>query len=196
MNNGKKLVIQNRETNATVKSCVPFLEALTSGYVINLTADILVTQENGTPRLDWTAKEDLVLTHAKEQLKNFPIPDGYSEFPFKWLNFYGLQTPKNYSMLFTHPLNQNDLPFLTLSGVVDTDGYTNPTNFPFLIKNNFEGIIPKGTPIVQFLPIKREKWKINIKEYNEKRNEEGAIKLQSKVFRSYKTQWWNRKVYE
>jgi hypothetical protein len=196
MNNGKNLIVKNRESNATIKSCVPFLDALTSGYVITLTADILVTQENGKPELNWKAKENLVSIHFKEQLKNFPIPEGYNELPFKWENNYGLQTPQNYSLLFTHPLNQNNLPFLTLSGIVDTDSYTIPTNFPFLIKNNFEGIIPKGTPIVQFLPIKREKWKINIKEYDENYNEQEQAKLASKIFRSYKTQWWKRKIYE
>jgi len=30
------------------------------------------------------------------------------------------------------------------------------------MKNNFEGLIPKGTPVIQVIPFKRDNWKSNI----------------------------------
>ena len=73
-----------------------------------------------------------------------------------------IKTPPGYSVLFTHPMNWHYLPFYSLSGVVDTDTYTMPVLFPFMMKNNFEGIIPKGTPVIQIIPFKRDDWKSNI----------------------------------
>jgi hypothetical protein len=31
-------------------------------------------------------------------------------------------------------------------------------NIPFFIKEGFSGVIPKGTPIAQVIPFKRESW--------------------------------------
>ena len=62
-------------------------------------------------------------------------------------------------MLFTHPLNRFDLPFTTLSGMVDCDLYRDSwIHFPAHWHDmNFSGVLPKGTPIVQCLPVKRGK---------------------------------------
>jgi hypothetical protein len=51
---------------------------------------------------------------------------------------------------------------LTLTGVVDTDAYPLVVLFPFMMKNTFEGVIEKGTPVVQIIPFKREDWKKRI----------------------------------
>ncbi len=61
-------------------------------------------------------------------------------------------------MLFTHPLNRPDLPFQTLSGLVDADrfgrGYV---HFPASwLDPDWDGTLPKGTPVVQAIPIPRQ----------------------------------------
>ena len=50
----------------------------------------------------------------------------------------------------------HDLPFSTFSGIVDTDKHPMCISFPFLIRKDFNGILKKGTPIAQCIPIKRE----------------------------------------
>ena len=80
-------------------------------------------------------------------------------FP-KWINPWGIKTPKGYS-IFIKNLPHRESIFTILEGVVDTDEYHVPVNFPFVINDvNFEGLIPAGTPIAQILPFKRENWKM------------------------------------
>jgi hypothetical protein len=133
--------------------------------------------------------------HGKNQISPEMIPAGFSDQPFKFKNNWSIKTPKGYSALFVHPLNRGDLPFYTLSGFVDTDDYNTPVNFPFLIRADFEGIIPKGTPIAQVIPIKRESWTHEVNNYDPKFTIEKEAKLNSTIYRAYKNLFWKRKDY-
>jgi hypothetical protein len=84
--------------------------------------------------------------------------EGYDNLEFNWFPNWCIQTPKGYSSIFMHPINRIDLPFYTLGGVIDTDKWGEAGNHPFLLKKNWEGIIPKNTPIIQVIPFKRENW--------------------------------------
>ena len=74
-------------------------------------------------------------------------------------------------MLFTHPLNREDLPFRTLSGMVDCDRWRDGlVHFPALwIDPNFEGVLPAGTPVAQAIPIRRETLDLVIEEMDAER---------------------------
>lgn len=181
--------------DATIKACPPFLDSMMSGYMIYTEFDIYVSQEGDRPECQWRAGGDLVSYHSKEQLVSEQIPEGYNEQPLKFNNFWQIKTPPGYSTLFTHPLNRTDLPFLTISGVVETDLYENTINFPFLIKEGFEGTIPAGTPIVQLSPFKREVWKMEIGKADLEEVLQSQTKLNHKLLAGYKTQWWRRKEY-
>jgi hypothetical protein len=63
-------------------------------------------------------------------------------------------------LLVTHPVNRYDLPFTTLTGLVDTDLYKDDfINFPAQWRNpKFRGVLPRGTPVAQCLPVKRDLW--------------------------------------
>jgi hypothetical protein len=182
--------------NQTVKACPPFLDSMMSGYTITLPADVLVEpDENGGRNIKWGAAMDIVASHSAEQLAEEQVPEGYSKDPLKWLNFWSIQTPKGYSTLFVHPLNRTDLPFLTLSGVVDTDTFEMPINFPFLIKENFSGVIPLGTPIAQLIPFKREAWSRELVEFDSGKTQRMDNRFYKTLFHAYKKQSWNRKEY-
>jgi hypothetical protein len=88
--------------------------------------------------------------------------------------------------------------FTILPGIVDTDEYYAPINFPMVINDpNFEGLIPKGTPIAQVIPFKRESWKMEIggeKELAEQ--EKVGQKLLTKFFDRYKTMFRANKEYK
>jgi hypothetical protein len=75
-----------------------------------------------------------------------------------WKFKIALEVPKGYSFLITHPLNRYDLPFTTMSAIVDADFGLHGGQVPFFLKENFEGIIPMGTPIAQIIPFKRDNW--------------------------------------
>ena len=66
------------------------------------------------------------------------------------------EPPKGYSVLFLPPLNRKEFRFECISGLVDVDGYFEFINFPFFFNEpNYTGILKKGTPLVQVIPIKR-----------------------------------------
>jgi hypothetical protein len=195
--NRKKFRIFNTgETISTVKWCNPFMDSLTAGYVITLEHDLQVTIEDGGHSFVWKSGGDgFVSTHHKNQISPEMVPHGFDPQPFKFLNNWSVRTPKGYSALFVHPLNRGDLPFYTLSGFVDTDEYNMPVNFPFLIRSDYEGIIPAGTPIAQVIPIKRESWTHEVGEFNSDFVVEKSAKLNSTIYRAYKTLFWKRKDY-
>jgi hypothetical protein len=184
-------------TNATYKKCLPFFDAMTVGYMVYLTADIEVTKkDNGLPYVMWRTERHIITEHALEQWEGLPCPDGYSPYVYKWHNQFNIKLPKNYSSLFISPINRFDLPFLTITGIVDCDMYTGQVHFPFFIKKDFVGIIEKGTPITQIIPIKREYWKKEHGTYDPVNLLLHRNQFLSTIKRSYKKNWWNRKEYK
>jgi hypothetical protein len=185
-----------KQSNLTVKACIPVLDAMTAGYMVTLNSDIIVTRDPSYPhRILWDVSWAVVSEHSEKQYSEMIAPAGYERDPYKWEGFFAIQTPPGYSCYFTHPTNRFDLPFITLTGIVDTDNYKLPVNFPFFLKDDFEGIIPKGTPIAQVIPIKREEW-TSTKVSFDPRVRNWIDDLKSVIFRSYKNRFWNKKSYK
>jgi hypothetical protein len=192
--NNEKKPIGDGSTAATIKRCMPVFDAITAGYVIELPADVYVSIKDGSQWFEW-ADFGLISFHPAEQAPEHPAKNGPS-YP-KWINPWSITTPKGYSTLFVQPFHRESI-FTILPGIVDTDQYTAPVNFPFVVNDpTFEGLIPKGTLIAQVIPFKRESW--NTKIGTQKHLEQQAKvtkKLQSKFFDRYKTMFWNRKEYK
>ena len=196
--NSKKFILdQDGNSNATVKFCVPLIDSLITGYLIRLEYDVQVIKNNDKISLSWKGGgSNLIETHDQNQIPEELVSDEFYKEVFKFSNFWSVKTPKGYSLLVVHPLNRTDLPFLTLSGIVDTDDYNLPINLPFFIKKNFEGIIPAGTPIAQLIPIKREPWRHFLQDFKEDFFEVQLAKASSIIYRSYKKIFWKRKSYK
>lgn len=144
----------------TVKKCVPFLDALTMGYTIPLSADVMYDSESG--RFVSNAVISINEDHHPKQTENVILPPEFDTQPHKWINQWHIKTPKGYSTLFVHPLNRVDLPFHSFTGVVDTDKHPMVINFPFVLRKDFNGIIEAGTPIIQAIPFKRDTWDMDV----------------------------------
>lgn len=143
----------------TVKQCMPFIDAMTQGFVIPLPCDIQV--EGGRFSWDWPYAESPLAFHFASQVADTPLDeDGMSVL--KFINFWAIQTEPGVSILFVHPLNRTDLPFRTLSGLVDTDQFAHlPVHFPAQWTDpEFEGTLPQGTPIAHCIPVRREPFDI------------------------------------
>ena len=179
---GQKKPSGNGGTMATVKRCMPVFDAITAGYIITLPADVYVSIKDGQQYFEWS-DYNLVQFHPVDQAPNHPAHNG-QPYP-KFMNPWAIKTPKGYSTLFVQPFHRSAV-FTILPGVVDTDEYFSPVNFPFVINDvTFEGLIPKGTPIAQVIPFKRESWKMNFggkKEFN----------AQAKVLRQLQTRFFDR----
>ena len=185
-------------TTSTYKKCSPFLDSLINGYMFSLSQDIEVTEDNdGNPFILWrdsTLKP--ISWHDNEQWDGFKHSDNFYNFVYKWENNFTIKTPKKYSTLFTHPHNRFDLPFQTLSGVVDTDNFKHPVQFPFFIKKGFSGIIKAGTPVAQITFFKRERWIRSVGKYNENKINKEKFDFFSNIDRSYKKMFWEKKQYD
>jgi hypothetical protein len=148
----------NSSGNLGVKYCVPYLDALSSGYTANLWADIQIKQGPKGPIFSWGVDPEIVEGRLMEGFETLPIPFGHSEQQFIWRQPFSVRLPRGYSAIFTHPFNRFDLPFTTLTGIMDCDDVMPEGNFPFYLQEGWEGIIPAGTPFYQIIPFKREKW--------------------------------------
>jgi hypothetical protein len=152
--------------NLTVKKCPPFIDAMTYGFLIPLVADLRVD----AGEISWEREATRgALTHYSRspidfhdnaQVAGTPFFDE-DRFIIKFNNFWTIELPPGYSLLVTHPVNRHDLPFVTLTGIVDADRYRdNFIHFPAYWRDaEFSGVLPKGTPIAQCLPLKRDAWR-------------------------------------
>ena len=179
----------------TIKKCVPVMDGMSAGYIYSTPVEVIFDSKSAT--FAWAHDFEFIQWHQKEQLDGWQATDEYVPIPFKWRNLNIIKTPPGWSCLFTHPLNRNELPFRTFSGVVDTDSYNLPVHFPFqLVSKEKNFIIEKGTPVCQIIPFKREDWKSSIEKPNHKEQEYMGFELVSKISRSYKTQYWKKKKFQ
>lgn len=182
-------------TPHTIKKCIPVLDAMTAGYILYTQVDVQVTQVDGLPYFHW-AGQDAIGFHPIEQA---PLHPAKKDAPYpKWSNPYAIKTPPGYSTLFLPPMHNPNGIFTVLEGIVDTDIYQAPVNFPFILNDvKWEGIIDAGTPMIQVIPIKRDSWKHKIGSDKE-RMEQSMItnRLNILFFNSYKKQFWSRKEYK
>ncbi len=173
----------------TVKHCMPFIDALTLGFVIPLQADITV--KDGEFAWDWPHDESPVGFHYPTQAPGVPFVDP-DMVVMKFHNFWAIHTEPGYATLFTHPLNRHDLPFRTLSGLVDTDGFDAlPVHFPSVwIDPDFEGVLPAGTPVAQCFPIERARLELEIEtmsreEYDAARTLKDRVKNERGYYKNH-----------
>ena len=180
-------------TNATIKRCMPVFDAITAGYIITSPADVYVSIKESGQYFEWSAL-GLIEFHPIEQAPEHPDRKPHA-YP-KWMNPWAIKTPKGYSTLFIQPMHRESV-FTILPGIVDTDTYTASVNFPMVINDpNFEGLIPKGTPIAQVIPFKRENWQMKIGSEKELKEQHSITqKLQTKFFDRYKSMFWTKKEY-
>jgi hypothetical protein len=147
----------SKPLDKSVRACMPFMEALTFGWVIPVPTDISFTYISEGLEVEWSD------TSGFKPLGNHPRAQvGGDAFPHdgEILKFnlpYTLRTPEGVSTLYMPPLNRIETRFRPFSGVVDTDEYVNQTNIPaLLLDDEFEGIIEAGTPLVQVIPFERD----------------------------------------
>ena len=156
---GKKLFMIGGSANATFKKCTPMLDAVTSGYILTLHADVLVRQEEGAPgpSVTWRTNDPIFDVHGTGA-RSIPAPVGYDNVVFKYLNTWIPRTPPGYSIMVTAPFGYHDLPFRAVPAIVDSDKSSLELLPPMWLRDGFEGVIEKGTPLVQITPFKRESW--------------------------------------
>ena len=107
---------------------------------------------------------------------------------------------KNYNTIVDFVKEDESIDLMT--GVVIEfkiiDGFYDlpPGNIPVFFKNNFEGIIEKGTPIAQILPFKTENWLSQTDKEILEKSQINDMFAATKIFGWYKKNIWKKKSYE
>jgi hypothetical protein len=190
--------------NPTVKKCMPFLDAMSSGYIIPFYQDNLISVDY--EKQQWDVHTTFYQTkslHSSNQL-----PENYqngikpiAKFSNKWI----IKTQPGYSCLFVHPMNTTKKDFEIISGIVDTDTFNDTILFPYYFRRHDEGkgktqvMLKVGTPMVQVIPFKREKWKSKImtgKDIGEIHSGGFANKFSGLMTDFYKRVHWKKKNYD
>lgn len=141
----------------TVKNCPPFLEAMTCGYIIPLADDITLTVDYLGQFHGESANIEIVHFHSASQVPGAPFERcAIAKILSPWL----IRTPPGYSALFQPLLNRFEQRLIPLAGLVETDIFYRNVNFPAVltIPPGTTLSLPKGTPLVQVIPIKRDEF--------------------------------------
>ena len=148
--------VSTGSTGLTVKRCMPFLDAMTTGWILPLAATVRLEILDGgkTVNSGWDFDRTMVSSHGAHQVAGNPMAHLP---PCKFHNYWTIKTPPGWSCLFINPMNRPNGIFEIVSGIVDTDTYTSEIHFPFFATGP-EGlhIVEKGSPIVQVIPFRRD----------------------------------------
>ena len=147
----------------TVKQCPPFVDAMTHGFMVLLPCDVRV--ESGQFSWDWPLPALTVTGHPRaplsfhvpEQIAGSPLAHG-TQSAVKFNSFWTIELEAGWSLMAVHPINRDDLPFRLVTGLVDADRFNEVgINFPAVwVDADFNGVLPRGTPIAQCYPVPRE----------------------------------------
>lgn len=200
----------NPNHTAGMKACIPFLDVMVSGYMLHTWADIEITK-NDSDNIEFRhiRKNEYNDEIEEYQESSYPLidlrtgdightiprPHGHAHHSLVWPSPWGFRLPKNWSLLVTHPFNRYELPFTTLSAIMDADEWWTGGNVPFFIKEGWTGIIPKGTPFAQLMPIKRESWISHISPWSKKRSRQIGERARNVTMGFYKKNIWVRKEF-
>ena len=140
----------------TVKTCMPFLDALGLGFILPVPVDFsLEVMGNGTQIQSYYRypREGILSQHNDYQIKGHPRAN---QPVLKVLTLWEITTPPGWSCLVVPPLNRPGLPLEAASGVIDTDVLHTHIVIPCFI-NLPDGLhdIAKGTPLAQVIPFTR-----------------------------------------
>lgn len=212
-----KKLEHNAEKGFTAKGCMPFLDTLTSGYLLRMPQDykiyhnflneetnerdakFMIAHPLATSRQESINLNDSsVNAHPPRQLKGSPLLKKNKDLAVHKINNpIMIETPPGYSCLFVPPLNNGDDRFEIIPGIVDTDTYNKEINFPFLVNGDkypvLESVIERGTPYVQVIPFKRESWKMKIVEIEEEEKKMQDFNFHKKIMHNYKIFYWSKK---
>jgi hypothetical protein len=176
-------------TYSTAKRCVPLLDAMTSGWLLTLPAELHVLARGEDVSVKGLI-EGVLSTHDDAQTD-------LGETVYKLNNPWRIRTSPGVSCLFM-PMANHHFPLEPFVAVVDTDEYHHtPVNIPFRWRGgDFDGYLKRGAPYVQVVPFRREE--IEARPFRVETDEERSAReaISRVVFAgrgAYRERWWHRR---
>lgn len=197
---GGKPDIKNGMANLTVKACMPFYDAMISGYVQTAWQDMsfeFKLEENGDETVVYNSPANPAAFSIRDGDPAIKLSNNFYPFEFVLHPPYYPQVPKGWSILLTQPLNSFNSPLQFTSGIMDSDQFTHSAsgNLPFYVRRGFNGIVPKGTPLFQMIPIKRESWKHELKDFDKDTQDKVMNPIYNKFWGGYRHNYWSKKTF-
>jgi hypothetical protein len=159
-----------KETALTAKTCPSFFQLFNEGYVIPAWCDMTFVYDKTTDQYAWqTGKTGSIFemsTHSNFQFidhANYLFQNKQASFIFKADSPWKIFTPKGYSCfqlpLFYHFNND----WTVLPGILNSDVFHNINIQIAYFGDKTEVYIKKGTPLTQYVILKRNKYKTIIR---------------------------------
>jgi len=173
-----------------VKNCPSFPDYFSKGIIIPMWTDTYLKYDKITDTFSWrTSSKDFSWNgHSNEQFLNqvpFKFFNQTGKFIFKTECPWNIITPPGYSVyqlpLFYHYTNE----FTVFPGVIDTDTHHVINQQVLFTADKDEIFIKRGTPLVQYVPFKREPLKTEIRYQTEE---------DKKKFNNYKMSFFTQFV--
>lgn len=161
------------KTSGNMKACPSFADYFTKGYIVPMWVDSYLKYDSETGQWSWTVSDNRFSWdyHPNSQYLDYvdhKFLNKNSFFTFKSQLPWNIFTTKGYSLYQLPTFFHFNEDFSVVPGVRDTDIY-HEMNIQILIHSDKKEIfIPRGTPIAQYIPFKREKTQYDIREANEK----------------------------
>lgn len=185
---GRPKISDGHVSNNTIKACLPFYDSMTHGYIQESWCDIFIEFSDDGSNVKYDFSSFPTIMSLRDSV-SIDISDDFYKFEFVWHSPWMPKVPNGWSVMFKSPSNRMDLPFVSLDGIVDSDNFylSDPGSYPFFIKKSKKNIfIPKGTPMYQMIPIKRESWESEYSKFDHEENLKMIHKSSSVFFSSYK----------
>jgi hypothetical protein len=108
-----------------------------------------------------------------------------------------MKTDPGYSTLFLNPVHRDTYPLTAIPALVDSDNFITEGHLSFIVEKGFKGVIKRGTPLVQVIPIKRDSWDSEIVDADDSKKtlSNQRLRLRSMFANGYKLIFRSKKEY-
>ena len=155
-------------TSSNIKSCVSFPSYFSMGYILPMWCDTILRFDTSTNSFMWKTSDSRFTWdiqkvegfHTQSQpsfLGSVPKVICRTEAPWKMV------TTDGYAVQQLPLLYHFDNRFSVLPGVIETDTFYNTTIQLLIHEADTDIFIPRGTPLAQYIPFKKEKLKLNVR---------------------------------
>lgn len=160
-------------SGGTVKNCPSFPDYFSNGFILPMWCDVILRYNKSTNIYDYelSNKDFIIEDHGNQQFLDIVPSYNYmgkkGAFVFKFISPWFAITDPGWSVLQLPAFYHFNDDFTVLPGVIDTDIYHEINQQVILLEPKEEIFIPMGTPLAQYIPFKRQKIDLTVREANE-----------------------------